>query len=69
MPFRAVRLLLGVAVVLAVLGWGLRCAEMNGVGETNDVSNGCFVLAGLFAYYALLRAWIVWRRMKKEEDV
>lgn len=53
---------IGVAVFLVALGFGVRCAEDGQVGYTHDSSMWVFVVAGLFAYYAAIALFQLWRR-------
>lgn len=52
--WRKTAVLLAVSLVLTGLGFAVRYAEDNQIGETNEVSWWVFVAAGVFAYWAAL---------------
>ena len=41
------------AAFFGLMGWGVRQAEFNAVGDTNDTSLWVFFIAGVFVYAAL----------------
>lgn len=53
-----------VAVFLVAMGFGVRLAEDEQVGYTHDVSMWVFTAAGLFAYYAAIALFQLWRRRR-----
>lgn len=62
--WRRFRWSLAVAAFLALTGWGVRVAEDNQVGYTNDTSLWIFAIAGLFVYYALIVLYVLLRRRR-----
>ena len=52
--WRKSAMLLAVSLVLTGLGFAVRYAEDNQIGETNEVSWWVFVTAGVVAYWAVL---------------
>ncbi len=65
--WRRVWISVGIALFLAAIGCGVRCAEYRQVGYTNDASMWVFVAAGLFAYYAAVVAFVLRRRGRRKQ--
>jgi len=50
-----------ISAFLAVMGFGVRIAEDNQVGYTNDTSLWVFGIAGICAYYAAIVLFVLLR--------